>query len=63
VHIPAADLELRFARGDEIRTEISCKFTRASLEGSARGTGLGVTEWHVDREELFALAVLRPSRS
>jgi L-histidine N-alpha-methyltransferase len=63
VHIPAADLELRFARGDEIRTEISCKFTRASLEGSARGTGLGVTEWHADREELFALAVLRPSRS
>ena len=60
VRIPGAGLDLSYSRGDEIRTEISCKYTRASLEARLAGTGLGLTRWFTDAEELFALAVLRP---
>jgi len=34
--VPAAGMELRLAAGDEIRTELSCKFTRASLTAVCR---------------------------
>ncbi len=59
VEVPGSDLSLTFARGDEIRTEISCKYTRASLEGMVRGTGLVLECWYTDAENLFALALLR----
>lgn len=60
VEIPAAGVTLRLARGEELRTEISCKYTRASLERRLLGTGLGLDAWYTDREALFALALLRP---
>lgn len=59
VHVPAADLEVRFRAGDEIRTEISCKYTRASLEQRLSGTRLRLERWFSDPEELFAVALLR----
>jgi L-histidine Nalpha-methyltransferase len=59
VSVPAADLLLRFERGQEIRTELSCKYTRASFERRLSGTGLGVDRWFEDPERLFALALLR----
>lgn len=59
VHLPALDLRLDLAAGAEIRTEVSCKFTRASLEASAAAGGLAVRGWYTDPEELFALALLR----
>jgi L-histidine Nalpha-methyltransferase len=58
--VPAAGLDLTLVRGDEIRTEISCKFTRQSLEAQLAGTGLRVDLWLTDPERLFALALLRP---
>jgi len=59
VHVSAADLEVRFRAGDEIRTEISCKYTRASLEQRLSGTRLRLERWFSDPEELFAVALLR----
>jgi L-histidine N-alpha-methyltransferase len=59
VRVPGAGLDLHYNRGDEIRTEISCKYTRASLEARLAGTGLQLTRWFTDAEELFALVVLR----
>jgi L-histidine N-alpha-methyltransferase len=59
VRIPAAGLTLRFERGDEIRTELSCKYTRQSLEARLEGTGLRLERWFTDPEPLFALALLR----
>jgi L-histidine Nalpha-methyltransferase len=59
VRVPGAGLDLHYSRGDEIRTEISCKYTRASLEGRLAGTGLTLARWFTDAEQLFALAVLR----
>jgi L-histidine N-alpha-methyltransferase len=52
--------ELRFKAGDEIRTEISRKFTRQSFAGELAGTGLELSEWFTDPDQLFALALVRP---
>lgn len=57
VRIPAIGLTLNFEPGSELRTEISCKFSRASLEAAAKG--FRVDGWYVDSENLFALALLR----
>ena len=50
-------LDLR--AGAELRTEVSHKFTRGSLDAAVVGSGLRVTRWYTDPEELFALALLR----
>jgi len=57
--IAAADLDVRLEAGDEIRTEISCKYTRRSFGGRVCGTGLVLDRWFSDPENLFALALLR----
>ncbi len=59
VRIPAADLILNMKAGQDLRTELSCKYTRRSLEDRARGTGLTIEEWVTDPHALFALALLR----
>ncbi len=52
--------ELRFAIGDEIRTEISLKFSRESFVDALGGTGLELSGWFTDPEHLFASALVRP---
>ncbi len=59
VKVPAAGLDLAFRAGDEIRTEISCKYTRASFEALCAGTGLVLEGWYTDPDSLFASALLR----
>jgi L-histidine N-alpha-methyltransferase len=59
VSIPEADLRLELRRGNEVRTELSCKYTRTSVEERLGGTGLRVEGWHTDSEDLFACALLR----
>jgi L-histidine N-alpha-methyltransferase len=59
VHVPGAGTSLSLPAGGEIRTEISCKYTRESLETALGGTGLMLDEWWTDPESLFALALLR----
>jgi L-histidine N-alpha-methyltransferase len=61
VRVPAAGLDLAFEAGEEIRTEISCKYTRGSFEALLGGTGLGLDRWYTDPENLFALALLTRS--
>ncbi|HXY69550.1 MAG TPA: L-histidine N(alpha)-methyltransferase [Gemmatimonadales bacterium] len=58
VRIPAAHLDLAFEAGEEIRTEISCKYTRESFAALLAGTGLVLDRWYTDPERLFALALL-----
>jgi L-histidine N-alpha-methyltransferase len=57
--VPAARVEIRLAEGDEIRTELSCKYTRESLTARLSGTGLVVERWITDPECLFASVLLR----
>ncbi len=59
VRVPGAATALSLPAGGEIRTEISCKYTRAALEAALSGTGLMLDEWRTDPESLFALALLR----
>ena len=47
--------------GDLIRTELSCKYTRGSLERLAEAAGLEIRQWFVDERDWFGLALLRPS--
>ncbi|MDI1446422.1 L-histidine N(alpha)-methyltransferase [Polyangium sp. 6x1] len=62
VRLGAIDLELALDAGAEIRTELSCKFTRASLEASAAAANLTIDRWYTDPDDLFALALLRRRR-
>lgn len=59
VRLSRLDLTLNLAAGVELRTEVSCKFTRESLEASAQDAGLSIDRWVSDPEHLFALALLR----
>jgi L-histidine Nalpha-methyltransferase len=57
VRIGALDLEVDFARGEELRTEISAKFTRARVEADYEAAGLELAEWFTDEDGLFALSL------
>jgi len=60
VTIPALRLEVSFAAGEEVRTEISAKFTRERLEGDYEAAGLRLTDWWTDPQGLFALSLAAP---
>mgnify|MGYP000302499725 CR=1 FL=1 len=59
VRIPSIDLTLHFAEGESIRTELSHKYTRDSVETLLRSGGLRLSDWFTDEEESFALALAR----
>ncbi|MFN2398568.1 MAG: L-histidine N(alpha)-methyltransferase [Gemmatimonadaceae bacterium] len=46
-----------FRAGESIRTEISCKYDRESVEELFEAAGLKLEAWKTDREGLFALAL------
>ncbi len=54
------DLSVHFAAGEEMRTEISAKFTPERLEGDLAAAGLELVRWLTDPDELFALTLSRP---
>jgi len=59
VRIDALDLQVEFAEGEELRTEISAKFTPKRLEADLAAAGLELLELHTDPDGLFALSVSR----
>ena len=59
VRVPGAHFELTLRRGQEIRTELSCKYTRPTFEARLARTGLRLESWFSDAESLFAVALLR----
>ena len=61
VLIGALDLRVDFAAGEELRTEISAKFTRARVEADFESVGLTLEHWYTDPDELFALSVAKLS--
>ena len=56
VRLDGANLEVRFADGEEIRTEISAKFTRDAVERELRAAGLRLDDFFSDGAGLFGLA-------
>jgi L-histidine N-alpha-methyltransferase len=59
VTLGALDMQVEFAEGEEMRTEISSKFTREQLEAIYSEVGLELVEWWTDPEDLFALSLGR----
>jgi L-histidine Nalpha-methyltransferase len=53
-------LSVRFAEGEEMRTEISAKFTHERVEDDLAAAGLEIVSWLTDPEELFAITLSRP---
>ncbi|MEY9872825.1 dimethylhistidine N-methyltransferase/ergothioneine biosynthesis protein EgtC [Streptacidiphilus sp. MAP12-33] len=62
VKIPALDLSVEFATDEHLRTEISCKFRRASLTEELATGGFTVRHWWTDDAERFALLLAVPTR-
>jgi L-histidine N-alpha-methyltransferase len=52
-------MEVQFEPGEEMRTEISAKFTRSQLERTYSRVGLELEEWWTDPEGNFALSLAR----
>ena len=51
------DLDVDFAAGEEMRTEISAKFRRAGVEDELAAAGLRLTHWWTDPASDFALSL------
>jgi L-histidine Nalpha-methyltransferase len=57
VRIDGLDLTVRFAAGEEMRTEISSKFTRSRLEAIYLEAGLQPAGWFADPQSDYALTL------
>jgi L-histidine Nalpha-methyltransferase len=60
VDLRELDMRAHFSRNEEMRTEISTKFTRERIESSYADAGLELVEWWTDPDELYALSLARP---
>ena len=55
VHIDDLDLEITFAAGEQLRTEISAKFTEEGIAAELASAGFGVRKVWTDQDQRFAL--------
>lgn len=60
VWVEEVGLTVRFAAREELRTEISAKFTAERLDDDLRAAGLDLVRWMTDPDELFAVTLSRP---
>jgi L-histidine N-alpha-methyltransferase len=61
VHVPAIGLTVRFAAGEEMRTEVSAKFRRAGVEAELAAAGLAMRTWWTDSAAQFGLSLSVPA--
>ncbi|WDZ92342.1 L-histidine N(alpha)-methyltransferase [Nocardiopsis sp. HUAS JQ3] len=57
VRVADLDLEVEFAPGEEMRTEVSAKFRREGLTAELEGAGFALTHWWTDPAGDFALTL------
>jgi len=55
--LAAIDLDVRFEKGEMIRTEVSCKYTREAVESMVDEAGLRLGHWFADVDDTFALSL------
>jgi L-histidine Nalpha-methyltransferase len=60
--VSALGLDVHFEEGEEMRTEISAKFTPDRVEGDLAAAGMELVRWLTDSEQRFALTLARTSR-
>jgi L-histidine N-alpha-methyltransferase len=63
VRIPALDITVDFAEGEEMRTEVSTKFRREAVDAELRAARLEPTRWYTDPAGDFALVISVPEWS
>jgi L-histidine N-alpha-methyltransferase len=59
-HVSVAGIEAAFAAGEEMRTEISCKFRRPEIEAALGAADLTLRKLFTDDDGLFSLALAAP---
>jgi L-histidine N-alpha-methyltransferase len=59
VRVEALDLDIDFANREEMRTEISVKFTPERLRADLDAAGLELVETFTDPDALFAVSLAR----
>jgi L-histidine N-alpha-methyltransferase len=57
VKVPALDLAVDFAAGEELRTEVSAKFRKEGVSAELAAAGLELTRWWTDAAGRFALSL------
>lgn len=57
MHITALDLDVDFADGEEMLTEVSCKFRRSGVDAELAAAGLERTHWWTDDAGDFGLSL------
>ncbi len=60
ISVPALGLDVRFERGEGMRTEISAKFTPESVARILEEADMNLLDLHTDDRGLFALALAAP---
>lgn len=60
ISLPEIELEVEFAKGETVRTELSHKYTRESVEDLFRKARLNLVGWQTDPDNLFALGLASP---
>jgi L-histidine Nalpha-methyltransferase len=59
VHVRALELEVPFAAGEEMRTEVSAKFTQERVVAELANAGMQLARWWTDPDGDFALLLAR----
>ncbi|MEU5310382.1 L-histidine N(alpha)-methyltransferase [Streptomyces sp. NPDC021562] len=57
VKVPALDLAVDFAAGEEMRTEVSAKFRRDGVTAELAAAGMELAHWWTDAQGRFALSL------
>jgi L-histidine N-alpha-methyltransferase len=57
VDVPALDLTVAFASGEELRTEVSAKFRQEKVAAELASAGLRLAQWWTDEPGDFALSL------
>ncbi|MDQ0753076.1 L-histidine N-alpha-methyltransferase [Streptomyces africanus] len=57
VKVPALDLAVDFAAGEELRTEVSAKFRQEGVRAELSAAGLDLAHWWTDEAGRFALSL------
>jgi L-histidine N-alpha-methyltransferase len=61
VNLKDLDLEVSFDKGERMRTEVSCKYTRSSVSAMLDEAGLSLDEWFTGPDGAFALSLASPA--
>jgi len=57
VYVAGLDLDVHFADGEEMRTEISAKFQREGVTAELEVAGFALSDWWTDSDRRFALSL------